>query len=181
MQIAPQSGSEQHLDKQWQWIWMRGEGKGRQPGKRWFPATVHLFLLSLHLTEEIKPGLQYALLSSLWLCCQMLQSLKTRTHTLGRRTQSQTDSNRVHYSTVQYCSRECEPRLQHWCITSGKSWQISLVKLNIQEPVGWHTDRGRRKHDSGHMSRARTQKTYLHKILNVLKIPTYSTDKEQSH
>lgn len=57
------------------------------------------------------------------------------------RTQSQTDSNRVHYSTVQYCRGECEMRLQHWCITSGKSWQISLVKLNVLEPVGWQTCR----------------------------------------
>lgn len=30
------------------------EGGGRGGGKPWFPATLHLFLLSLHLTEEIK-------------------------------------------------------------------------------------------------------------------------------
>lgn len=83
--------SEQHLDKQWQCIWMIGEGKRSRPGKRWFPATVHLFQLSLHLTEEIKPGLQYALLSSLWLCCQMLQSRKTRRRTLGRHTHREPD------------------------------------------------------------------------------------------
>lgn len=65
-----------------------------------------------------------------------------RARSEGRtRTQSQTDSNRVHYSTVQYCRGECEMRLQHWCITSGKSWQISLVKLNVLEPVGWQTCR----------------------------------------
>lgn len=32
------------------------EGGGRGGGKPWFPATLHLFLLSLHLTEEIKAG-----------------------------------------------------------------------------------------------------------------------------
>lgn len=31
-------------------------------------------------------------------------------------------------------------RLQHSCINSGKSWQISLVKLNVIELVGWQTE-----------------------------------------
>jgi len=58
-------------------------------------------------------------------------------HSEGTNTQSKTHSNRVHYSTVQYCREGCDMRLQHWCITSGKSWQISLVKLNVREPMGW--------------------------------------------
>ena len=108
----------------------------------------------------------------------------------GTNTQSQTDSNRVYYSTVQYCREECDMRLQHWCITSGKSWQISLVELNVLEPVGWQKLRaapGIRTHDSEDSVRAHSPNAYYNVMINILRMllffyphPPHPTQKKEN-